>query len=836
MQCNVPFISHENKILEPHPVRPIPMLKNYFKIAWRNLVRNRVFSVINIAGLAIGLASCMLISLYVIDELSFDRFNDKADRIVRVVFKANMQGGKINESHVMPPTAGVLKADYPEVLEATRLRQGGKPFVLINNKIYNDERLAYVDSNFFSVFTLPFVEGSSKTALLEPYTLVLSQTTAEKYFGKTDVIGKTITFKDSKQTYRVAGVMRDIPKNSHFQFDMLGSMGEIEEAKSTSWMVSEFFTYLLLPDGYDYKKLEGKLPKTMDKYLSPQLKQAMGVTLAEFRKKGNDLTLSLQPLTDIHLRSNDFQYDLGVKGDVSYVYIFGAVAIIMLLIACINFMNLSTAGSSKRAREVGVRKVMGSEKIELVWQFLTESIMLTSLAMLLAVLICILALPLFNNLSGKNLSLQWDAIPGLIPALIAFGLFVGIAAGSYPAFFLSSFKPISVLKGGSSAIRLSASGRNLNLRSGLVVFQFFMSITLMVGTTVVYQQLKFIRNKNLGYSKDQVIVVPSWSLGKNEAAFRDELLRDSRVDKISLSGYVPAGPSDNNNYTVSPDGNPSQLVKTLRYEVDYNYIPTLGMQIAYGRNFSKDYGTDSTGIIINETAAKTFGWTPENALTRTITRNDNEGKKATFQVIGVVKDFHFRSMHEKIGPLVMTLTNGWGWILIKTRSKEVSGLLASMKQNWDGFRPDMPFSYTFLDERFNETFKAEQKTGQILGTFAGLTIFVACLGLFGLATFTAEQRTKEIGVRKVLGASVAGIVALLSKDFLKLIGVAMIVATPAAWWLMDRWLQEFAYKIDVSWWMFAVAGLLSIVVALCTISYQSVKAALMNPVKSLRSE
>lgn len=811
------------------------MLKNHFKIAWRNLLRNRVFSVINIAGLAIGLASCMLISLYVIDELSFDRFNKNADRIVRVVFKATMQGGKINESHVMPPTAGALKADYPEILEATRLRHGGKPFVLLHNKIFNDEQLAYVDANFFKVFTLPLIEGSPQTALVEPYTIVISQTTAEKYFGKTDVIGKTITFKESRQAYRVTGVMQDIPRNSHFQFDMLASMAALEEARSTSWMVSEFFTYLLLTDGYDYKKLEAKLPGTMDKYLSPQLKQAMGVTLPEFRKKGNDLALSLQPLTDIHLHS-DFQHDLGVNGDMNYVYIFGAVAIIMLLIAVINFMNLSTASSSKRAREVGVRKVMGSEKIELVWQFLTESVLLTSLAMLLATLCCIAALPLFNELSGKTLALQWDALPSLLPALIAFGLFVGIAAGSYPAFFLSSFKPISVLKAGSSAIKLSASGRSINLRSGLVVFQFFMSITLMVGTTVVYQQLKFIRNKNLGYNKDQVIVIPSWSLGKNQAAFREELLRDSRVDTVSLSGYVPAGPSDNNNYTVNPDGNPSQLVKTLRYEVDYNYIPTLGMQIAQGRNFSKQYGTDSTGMIINETAAKFFGWSPQNALNRTITRNDSEGKKATFHVIGVVKDFHFKSMHEKIGPLVMTLTNGWGWILIKTRSQEVSGLLATMKKNWDGFRPDMPFSYTFLDERFNETYKAEQKTGQILGTFAGLTIFVACLGLFGLATFTAEQRTKEIGVRKVLGASVAGIVALLSKDFLKLIGVAMVVATPAAWWLVDRWLQEFAYKIDVTWWMFAVAGLLSVVVALCTISYQSVKAALMNPVKSLRSE
>jgi putative ABC transport system permease protein len=811
------------------------MLKNYFKIAWRNLVRNRVFSAINIAGLAIGLASCMLISLYVIDELSFDRFHEKSGRIVRTTFKGTMQGGIINESHAMPPTAAALKADYPEVLESTRLRQGGRPLVLLNNQLYNDEKLAFVDFNFFSVFTLPFIAGSPKTALLEPNTIVLSETTARKFFGKTDAVGKIITFKDWNKTLRVTGVMKDIPANSHFRFDLLGSMASLDEAKSNSWMTSEFFTYLVLPEGYDYKKLQAKLPATIDKYIGPQLKQSMGVTMAEFRKQGNNLELRLQPLTDIHLHS-DFQYDLDVNGDITYVYIFGAVAVMMLLIACINFMNLSTAGSSKRAREVGVRKVMGSEKSELVGQFLTESILLTSLALVLAILLSIIALPVFNGLSGKNLTLQWNAVPGLIPALIGFGLFVGIFAGSYPAFFLSSFKPITVLKGGSSVIKLSSSGKSFNLRSGLVVFQFFMSIILIVGTTVVFQQLQFIRNKKLGYNKDQVIVVPVWSLGKNMEAFREGLTGDSRVANVSLSGYVPAGPSDNNNFMVNPDDKTDQMVKTLRYEVDYNYIATLGMEMARGRNFSKEYGTDSTAMIINEAAVRSFGWTPENAMDRTITRNDNQGNKATYHVIGVVKDFHFRSMHEKIGPLVMTLNNGWGWMMVKARSAEVSGLLASMKKNWDGFHSDMPFSYTFLDDRFNETYKAEQKTGQILGTFAGLTIFVACLGLFGLATFTAEQRTKEIGVRKVLGASVAGIIALLSKDFLKLVVIALLIATPAAWWLMDRWLQEFAYKIDVTWWMFAVAGALSVLVALCTISYQSVKAALMNPVESLRSE
>ncbi|WP_026628832.1 ABC transporter permease [Dyadobacter alkalitolerans] len=810
------------------------MLKNYFKIAWRNLLRNRAFSAINITGLAIGLASCLLISLYVLDELSFDRFHENGDRIVRVVFKGIMQGGEMKEAHVMPPTAAALKADYPEVLEATRLRRGGAPMVLRNQQIYTDDELAFVDSNFLQVFTFPLVEGNIKSALIQPNTIVISTKLAEKYFGKQDAVGQIITFKDWKTPFKVTGVMEEMPVHSHIQFDMLASMSSLEDAKSTSWMISEFYTYLLLPEGYDYKQLDAKLPQTVEKYMGPQLKTALGLTFAEFKKKGNNLGLYLQPLTEIHLHS-DFQYDLGTNGDLKYVYIFGAIAVIMLLIACINFMNLSTAGSSKRAREVGVRKVMGSEKIELVAQFLMESILLTGIALVFGGLICLAGLPLLNSLSGKNLGFSLEALPALIPALLFFGLFVGIFAGSYPAFFLSSFKPIAVLKGGNAAVKLNSSGKNIGLRSGLVVFQFFVSITLMVGATVVYQQLKFIQNKKLGYEKDQVLVVPAWALGKNMPVFKDELMRDSRVSNVSLSGFVPAGPSDNNNYMITPEDNPSQLLKTLRYEVDYDYLATLGMEMAQGRNFSKAYGLDSTAVILNETAAKALGW-QHNAIGKTLSRRNNEGKGSAYHVIGIVKDFHFKSLHEKISPLVMTLSQDRGWMIIKTKNKEVSGLLAKMKSQWESFKPDMPFTYSFLDERFNETYKTEQKTGKILAIFAGLTILVACMGLFGLAIFTAEQRTKEIGVRKVLGASVAGIVALLSKDFLQLVVVAIVIALPTSWWLMSRWLEDFEYKIDVSWWALALVSLVSVAVALLTVSFQSVRAALMNPVKSLRSE
>ncbi|MCX6214287.1 ABC transporter permease [Spirosoma sp.] len=812
------------------------MLTNYIKIAWRNLVRNKAFSAINIVGLAIGLATCLLISLFVLDELSYDRFNEKADRIVRVVFRGSSAGGKMNEAHVMPPTAQTLKADYPEVLDATRLRMAGAPVISVNNRTFRDAATVFVDSNFFQVFTLPLRQGDARTALTRPNTAVITQTLARNYFGNQNPIGKIITMKSWKATYQVTGVIDQIPTNSHFHADLLLSMASLPEAKGDSWMTSEFFTYLVLPEGYDYKQLQAKLPQVVEKYMGPQLQKAMGMTLSQFRQKGNDIGLYLQPLTDIHLHS-DFAYDLTPSGNIQYVYISGAIALFTLLIACINFMNLSTAGASKRAKEVGIRKVLGSVKQALTTQFLVESLLLTAVALLLAIGLVYLALPAFNELAEKNLTLNFMASPWLVPGLLLFGLAVGLLAGSYPAFFLSSFKPISVLKG----TRFTGGRNSISLRSGLVVVQFFISITLIVSTTVVYRQLGYIQNKKLGYDKEQVLVLPeTWLLGKNEEAFRNQLMQDSRVVNVSTSGYLPAGPGNNNNFFVYPESNRNgdpvpQIVKTLRYDVDYNYIPTLGIQLAAGRNFSKTYGTDSTGIILNETAARTLGWA-KNALGRSLSRANQNGKVMTYRVIGVVKDFHFKSLHEPITPLVMVLGSSSGTVIAKIKTKDISGLLASLKTQWNQFTTDAPFNYAFLDERFNATYRAEQKTGLILGIFAGLTIFVACLGLFGLATFTAEQRTKEIGVRKVLGASVVGIVSLLSKDFLKLVGIALLLAVPVSWWVMTKWLQDFAYKIDIDWWVFALAGVLAVFITLLTVSYQSVKAALINPVKSLKSE
>lgn len=809
------------------------MLTNYLKIAWRSLMRNRALSAINIVGLAIGLTTCLLISLFVLDELSYDRFNNKAHRIVRVAFRATMNGGKIAEASVMPPVAQTLKADYPEVQNATRLRWGGAPFFAYQTKAFKETAVASVDANFFEVFSLPFLKGNAKTALRQPNTAVITQAVAQKYFGDDDPIGKVLTVKGEPTTYTITGLIEPMPTNAHFHFDFFLSMANVADAKSDSWMTSNYYTYLVLPEGYDYRSLEAKLPQVVSKHMSAQLQQSFGMTLTQFRQKGNDIGFFLQPLTDIHLHSN-LTSELEPPGDVQYVYIFSAIALFMLLTACINFMNLSTAVAAKRAKEVGIRKVMGSLKRSLVSQFLLESILLTGLAMLLAVGLIYLALPVFNKLSGKALVLSGQNMPLLVLVLLGFSLLVGVLAGSYPAFFLSSFKPVAVLKGRMVLGRMGQSAGKL--RSGLVVFQFFISVLLTIGTTVVYQQLRFIQHKKLGYDREQVLVLTqAGQLGKNEESFRNQLLNDSRLVNASISPYLPAGPSNSNNFVVYADQNESQLTRTLCYDVDYRYLATMGMQLVAGRNFSPEFGTDSSAIILNETAAKALGWR-KNALGHLITRPTNEGGKATYRVIGIVKDFHFKSLHEQIAPLLMTLGRGSGYLIIKTKPGTTPGLLSDLKQQWTALLPDEPFAYSFLDESFNQTYLAEQKTGQILGLFAGLTIFVAGLGLFGLATFTAEQRTKEIGVRKVLGASVVDIIALLSRDFLQLVLIAIVIASPIAWWAMSRWLQDFAYRIDMEWWVIALAGLLAVGIALLTVSYQSIRAALMNPVKSLRTE
>jgi putative ABC transport system permease protein len=805
------------------------MFRNYFNIAVRNLWKNKGTSAINILGLSLGIATCLLIMLFVQKELSYDRFNEKSDRLYRITFHAVMQGGQTDEASVMPPVAQTLKNDYPEVEEATRLQAKGATRITYANKTFM-EGLAFADSNFFSVFTLPLIKGNSATALREPNTVIITTTLAKKYFGAEDPIGKVLQLKDQHLSLTVTGVMNEVPENSHFHFELFASMAGNAEAREPSWMTSGFYTYILLRKAVEPAQLASHFPAMVEKYIGPQLQQGMGVTLSEFKSKGNSIGFALQPVTDIHLHSS-LSGDMEPSGNIKYVYIFSAVAIFMLLIACINFMNLSTASAAKRAKEIGIRKVLGSVKTQLVLQFLLESLFITAIALLISILLVYLALPFFNELTGQHLHFGLLNTPYTLPLLIGFALFTGVLAGSYPAFFLSSFKPVEVLKG-----KFSTGKRSSGLRSGLVVFQFIISISLIIGTTVVYKQLSFIRHKELGFDKEQVLVVEqTYWLHNNDDVFRRQLLQDPGVQSVSVSGYLPAGSSNNNNFFISADNNSQLLIKTLRYDVDENYLATLGIKIAAGRNFSLEFKTDSSAIIINEAAARNFGW-KDDPMSHTISHMENDGSRQTYHVIGMVKDFHFRSLHESITPLVMVLGTDYGTMIAKVKTGDMKGLLARVEQKWKALGAEAPFAYSFLNDRFNNTYKAEQYIGTILGIFAGLTIFVACLGLFGLATFMAEQRTKEIGIRKVLGADVSGLVAMLSKDFLKLVLIAFIIASPIAWYVMHRWLQDFAYRINISVWVFASTAFLAALITLITVSYQAIRSARANPVKSLRSE
>ena len=810
------------------------MFENYFKIAWRSVVKNKTYSIINIIGLAIGLACFLLIALYVADETGYDRFYPNADRIYRINtdFRFGDEDRKMAQtSDMMGP---LLKNDYPQVEEYTRIYTDDGPRLIKKGNEYIDERnVASVDSIFFNVFSLSVIAGNTRHALDEPNTVVVTAAAVNRYFGNTNVLGKTIEVKKgaSLVPFKITAVIRDIPANSHFRFDLFFSMKDV----NYNWGAvtsHNFYTYLLLKKGTDYKIFEKNFPDYTRKYAIPYARKFMNInSLEEFEQSGNKLAYSLIPMTDIHLRS-DREDEILPSGNIQYVYIFSAVALFILFIACINFMNLTTARSANRAREVGIRKVLGTGRRRLIAQFLFESVLMVFLALLLAVIIDYAVLGVFNDLAAKQLRLSALSAPSFAGALLLLPVIVGLLAGSYPAFFLSGFKPIEVLKG-----KLRQGSKSGSLRSVLVVFQFTTSILLIIATVVVYRQLHYIQTKNIGYAKDHVLVISNTgSLGSNAAAFKNNVLQLSGVSNGTYSGYLPVSNSfrGDNTYSTEAVLTAGNGFNMQNWNVDYDYIATLGMQLIKGRNFSKDFGADSTGIIINEAAAKLLG--SGNVVGKDVYTPDNEGRVTKYHVIGVVKNFNYESLHSNIGPLGLFLSYSPYTASFRINTTDIPGLLAQVKKTWEQLAPGMPFSYHFLDESFNNMYKTEARTGTIAILFSSLAIFIACLGLFGLATFIAEQKTKEIGIRKVLGASTAGIVQMLSKDFLKLVLIAFIIAAPAGGYFMNRWLQDFAYRTGVSWWIFVVAGLGALLIALVTVSFQAIKAALRNPVKSLRTE
>jgi len=802
------------------------MLKNYIKTAFRSLLKNKGFTAINVLGLALGLATCLLIVFYVVDELSYDRYNTKADQIYRI--NSDMKyGGNSSSFAITPaPLAAAVASSFPEVEKTARMIQASNIQFKKGAENIPESKSIYADNSIFNIFTLPMVDGSPKNALTNPRSIVISERAALKYFGKTNVAGQYLTLVSGHVNYKITGVIRNIPEQSHFNFDYFLSRSPEDMKGDNDWNSFDFNTYLLLKKGTDKKAFEVKL--------NTLLRQHFGIANYEkLSKGGNYVRLNLTPLTDIHLHSNRL-YELGTNNSIQYVYIFSAIALFVLLIACINFMNLSTARSANRAREVGIRKVLGSSQKLLIWQFLCESILVTFISAVLAALAAWALLPLFNQLSGKELAISLQTLAWLIPTLLAIVMVVGILAGSYPAFYLSAFQPISVLKG-----KISTGFKSSVLRNFLVVFQFSISIFLIIGTLVIYNQLHYIRKKDLGFDRNQVLVVKNVQVLENPKTFKQQVKQLSGAEYASLSGFLPTGTVRAPNYVFKDKaGTGKNALYTEVWNVDEDYLKTMGMKVAKGRNFSAQMTSDSTGMVINETAARMLGYY-NDPLNKTLFFPQTENGKTEvkeYHVLGVLKDFNFSSLRDNITPVVMMLVNDNNAMSVRTNDKNMTSFVTKVQNVWNKLSPNQQFEYSFVDQDFDAAYKSETRTGSLFLSFTVLAILIACLGLFSLAAYAAEQRTKEIGIRKVLGASVTTITAMLSKDFIKLVGISIIIATPLAWFAMHQWLQGFAYRQNIQWWVIASAGLGSLIIAFITISFQSIKAALANPVDSLRSE
>ena len=811
------------------------MFKNYFKIALRNLWKHKGFSIINIIGLAMGLACFIMIAMYVVDELSYDKYNDKAERIYRINSDIRFGGTDLIMAVSADPIGATLKKDYPQVEEYTRIyASSGSKLIKKGNDYINEDRVANADSTLFDVFTFPAITGDTKNALNEPNTVVITESTAKKYFGGTSAaMGKNVETDERGSTlYKVTAVIKDIPHNSHFNYDFFFSMDNVDY-RFGNFLSHNFHTYVLLKPGTDYKEFNKNFKQVIDRYILPQAKQFMKIeSMDDFAKTGNKLEYSLIPLTDIHLHSSR-QVELGVNGNIQYVYIFSAVALFILLIACINFMNLSTARSAGRAKEVGIRKVLGTEKRSLIGQFLTESTLMAFIALLLAFVFTWLSLSWFNSIAGKEMQISVLLKPQYLIFLLLLPVIVGILAGSYPAFFLSSFQPIAVLKG-----KINSGFKKSNLRSSLVVIQFTTSIILITGTIIIYNQLNYIQTAKLGFNKDQVLVINNPGVQReNREAFKNEIAKLNGVKSASFAGYLPVSNSSrsDNTYSTEPVMNEKNGFNMQNWNIDYNYIPTMGMEIIKGRNFSPEFGADSSAMIINESTAKVLGF--ENPIGKKVYSSTGpDGVSISYNIIGVVRNFNYESLRKNVGPLSFQLGNNRWASAYRVSTADIAGLLKSVESKYKEMAPGMPFSYEFLDESFDHMYREEQRVGKVALTFSLLAVLIACLGLFGLATYMAEQRTKEIGVRKVLGASVPDVVSMLSKDFLKLVFISFVIAVPVSWWGMNKWLQDFAYRISIGWWIFIAAGVIAMLIALFTVSFQAIKAALANPVKSLRTE
>lgn len=800
------------------------MLKNYLTIALRNISRHKGYTFLNVAGLAVGIASCIIIFFFIRNELSYDTYHRDADRIYRVAIDIQSKADNRVFAKTSAPLVAALKKDFPQVEQAVQLWQWNSLLVK-----YGEEKSFYEDNFFlttpdvFKVFTIPLLKGNPETALSRPATVVIAEETALKYFGNENPLGKTITV--NKKEYEVTGVMASLPYSSHLKLNMLTAISTLEKEAwvqdvMDNWHSTMFYTYIKVKPTIDLAQFNKQIITAANSYVGDLLKEWV-VKYVYF----------LQPITDIHLHSN-LSGEAEVPGSAINVSILSVVAILILLIASLNYINLTTAQAANRAKEVGVRKVIGASRAPLVFQFISESLLLTVAALLLAVGLVYVVHPLFEELSGQTIDFGQEITPQFIASLIGITLLVGVIAAAYPALFLASFRPVSVLKG-----KLSMGAKGATLRKVLVVCQFSISLMLMVGTMMVYRQLNFMKEGNLGFAKEQVVVLPvrgGLSIKDNYEGIKSEFKGHNSISDAAASASVPGRGVEN--FAISLIGEADDRGQSMYYLfVDFDFLQLYNIGTVAGRAFDKEISTDAqTAFMINETAVKAFGWaSPEEAIGKKL----NTGFGRDGEIIGVYKDFHYRSLQSPIEPLVMAVNTGrLSNISLKIQTKDVASTMAFVENKWQELFPNHPFEYFFLDEEFNKQYAADEKIGRTFLAFTSIAICVACLGLFGLATFTAEQRTKEIGVRKVLGATVPNIVLLLSKDFTKLVIIAFMIATPVSYLLISRWLENFASRISIGWEIFIIAGAAVLLIALLTVSYQSIKAALANPVKSLRNE
>jgi putative ABC transport system permease protein len=810
------------------------MIRNYLKVAWRNLVKYKLISGINLFGLTVGMACCLLILAYISNELSFDRYNVNANRIYRVTRDFNNQNGSISLrlSTISPPFGPYLTNDFPDIEKMTRLLDYGTTPFRYEEKMFNETHAFFADENLFDVFTVKVLKGDPKRALADPFSVMLTEETAKKYFGNDEPMNKMIRC-NNKVNFKVTGIYQAFPSNAHMHPSMLLSFSTLrdstiygEENLRTNWGNNSFFTFLLLPEHYPVRTMIDRFPAFLDKHMDHR--DFNGQDPSKFT------SLGLQKLTDIHLYSHT-DYEAEENGDIGRVYIFAAIALFILLIACINYMNLSTARSALRAREIGIRKVIGAERKELIFQFLTESVLLTWLAIILAAVLLYFLIPFLNRISDEHISgnilVKWQILVPLALAPFA----IGILAGIYPSLFLSSFQPVKTLKG-----IFKAGGSNISFRKVLVVTQFAVSIILIICTLIVFRQLRYMQEKSLGLDKEHVItMLYNTALYDKYDAFRNELLQNQAVRDAARSSRIPSGRllDDMGAFTLSGDSL-KPLNTDIKYvATDYDFVPSFGIHMVAGRNFSHAFGLDTSNFLINEAAVKTIGWkSPQAAIGKDFKYGNAKG-----HVIGVMGDFHFESLHQQIVPMIFLLPSPsqsgfYNNLTVKISGGNMPSTLAFIESTWRKFVPGIPFQYNFLDEQFDNLYRSEQRQGTIIMTFACIAIFIACLGLFGLSAFAITQRIKEIGIRKVLGASVSQIVTLISSDFLRLVLIAALIAFPIAWFAMHNWLKDFAYRISIGLWVFLAAGFLATLVALITISLQAIRAALANPVESLRTE